>query len=46
MRVVTTVRKRGRRISLIDVELNQGERTAVRAAITLADPEHRVPPLM
>jgi Acyl-CoA thioesterase N-terminal domain len=27
MRVVTTVRKRGRRVSLIDVELKQGERT-------------------
>jgi hypothetical protein len=44
--VVTTVRKRGRRVSLVDVELNQGERTAVRAAITLADPEHHVPPLL
>ena len=38
----TTVRKRGRRVSLIDVELNQGDRTAVRAAITLGDPEHHV----
>jgi len=28
----TTVRKRGRRVSLIDVELTQGDRTAVRAA--------------
>jgi Acyl-CoA thioesterase C-terminal domain/Acyl-CoA thioesterase N-terminal domain len=46
MRVVTTVRKRGRRVSLIDVELNQGDRTAVRAAITLGDPEHHVPPLL
>jgi Thioesterase-like superfamily len=46
MRVVTTVRKRGRRVSLVDVELNQGERTAVRAAITLGDPEHHVAPLM
>jgi hypothetical protein len=27
MRVVTTVRKRGRRVSLIDVELQQGVRT-------------------
>src|SRR3979490_2646257 len=27
MRVVTTVRKRGRRVSLIDVELRQGGRT-------------------
>jgi hypothetical protein len=46
MRVVTTVRKRGRRVSLIDVELNQGDRTAVRAAVTLGDPEHHVPPLL
>lgn len=46
MRVVTTVRKRGRRVSLIDVELNQGDRTAVRAAITLGEPEHDVPPLL
>src|SRR4029077_15344342 len=48
MRVVTTVRKRGRRVSLIDVELRQGVRTgdersreeqkvAVRAAVTLGD---------
>jgi acyl-coenzyme A thioesterase PaaI-like protein len=29
MRVTTTVRKRGRRVSLIDVELTQGQRTAV-----------------
>ena len=72
MRVVTTVRKRGRRVSLIDVELRQGGRTgdvgalptqaggpparggrsreehkvAVRAAVTLGDPEHHVPPLL
>jgi acyl-coenzyme A thioesterase PaaI-like protein len=46
MRVVTTVRKRGRRVSLIDVELNQGDRVAVRAAVTLGDPEHHVPPLL
>jgi acyl-coenzyme A thioesterase PaaI-like protein len=46
MRVVTTVRKRGRRVSLIDVELNQGDRTAVRAAVTLGDPEHHVAPLL
>jgi len=57
MRVVTTVRKRGRRVSLIDVELRQGARTgdersreeqrvAVRAAVTLGDPEHHVPPLL
>ena len=57
MRIVTTVRKRGRRVSLIDVELRQGVRTgdersreeqrvAVRAAVTLGDPEHHVPPLL
>jgi Thioesterase-like superfamily len=46
MRVVTTVRKRGRRVSLVDVELRQGDRTAVRAAVTLGDPEHHVPPLL
>jgi hypothetical protein len=46
MRVVTTVRKRGRRVSLIDVELTQGDRTAVRAAVTLGEPEHHVPPLL
>lgn len=46
MELVTTVRKRGRRVSLIDVELRQGDRTAVRAAVTLGDPEHRVAPLL
>jgi hypothetical protein len=46
LRAVTTVRKRGRRVTLVDVELNPGARTAVRAAITLADPEHHVPPLL
>ena len=46
MRVVTTVRKRGRRVSLIDVELTQGDRVAVRAAVTLGEPEHHVAPLL
>lgn len=46
MRVETAVRKRGRRIGLVDVELKQGERVAVRAAVTLGDPEHHVPPLL
>jgi hypothetical protein len=46
MRVTTTVRKRGRRVSLIDVELSQGDRTAVRAAVTMGEPEHHVPPLL
>lgn len=46
MHVVATVRKRGRRVGLVDVELNQGDRTAVRAAITMGEPEHHVTPLM
>ena len=46
MRVSTTVRKRGRRIGLVDVELTQGDRVAVRAAITMGVPEHHVPPLL
>jgi acyl-coenzyme A thioesterase PaaI-like protein len=46
MRLVATVLKRGRRVSLVDVELQQGERVAVRASVTLADPEHHVPPLL
>lgn len=46
MDVVATVRKRGRRVSVVDVELNQGERTAVRAVITMGTPEHPVPPLL
>lgn len=46
MDVVTAVRKRGRRVSLIDVELRQGDRTALRASITLGAPENHVPPLL
>jgi acyl-coenzyme A thioesterase PaaI-like protein len=57
LRVVTTVRKRGRRVSLVDVELKQGARTgdersreeqktAVRAVLTMAAPEHDVAPLL
>lgn len=46
LRLVTTIRKRGRRVSLVDVELNQGDRTAVQAVMTLADPEHDVAPLL
>ncbi|MGV0836645.1 thioesterase family protein [Mycolicibacterium thermoresistibile] len=46
MRLQATVHKRGRRVSLVDVELTQGERTAVRAAVTLAEPEHLVEPLL
>ena len=46
VRVETIMRKRGRRVSLVDVELSQGERTALRAAITLAEPDHEVAPLL
>lgn len=46
MRLVTALRKRGRRISVVDVELNQGDRTAVHAVITLGVPEHDAPPLL
>ncbi|MDV3263477.1 thioesterase family protein [Mycobacterium avium] len=40
MRLVTSIRKRGRRISVVDVELTQGERTAVHAVVNLGEPEH------
>lgn len=40
MRVVASIRKRGRRISVVDVELNQGDRTAVHAVVTLGEPDN------
>lgn len=46
MQLATTVRKRGRRISLVDVELRQGEKVAVTVSVTLGEPEHHVPPLL
>jgi acyl-coenzyme A thioesterase PaaI-like protein len=46
MRVMTSIRKRGRRISVVDVELNQGDRTAVHAVVTLGQPEHEAAPLL
>jgi hypothetical protein len=46
VQLVTTVRKRGRRIGLVDVELDQGERTSVRAVVTLGEPEHLAEPLL
>jgi acyl-coenzyme A thioesterase PaaI-like protein len=50
VQVVASIRKRGRRVSLVDVQLNQavasGHRTAVHATITLGDPEHDVAPLL
>jgi acyl-coenzyme A thioesterase PaaI-like protein len=46
MRLVTSIRKRGRRISVVDVELIQGDRAAVHAVVTLGEPEHTAPPLL
>ncbi len=46
VQLITVVRKRGRRIGLVDVELAQGERTCVRAVVTLGEPEHRTAPLL
>jgi hypothetical protein len=46
MRLMTSMRKRGRRISVVDVELIQGERAAVHAVVTLGEPEHQAPPLL
>ena len=43
MRLITSIRKRGRRISVVDVDLIQGERTAVHAVVNLGEPEHYVP---
>lgn len=48
VRLATTVRKRGRQVSVVDVELTQGDRTAVSAAVTLgpldvAEPRHQEP---
>jgi len=46
VRLVTTMRKQGRRIGLIDVELIAGERACVHAVVTLSDPEHTADPLL
>jgi acyl-CoA thioesterase len=46
MQLQTFVRKRGRTVSVVDVELIQGERAAVHAVITLGEPEHAAPPLL
>ena len=43
MRLATLIRKRGRRISVVDVELTQGDRTAVHAVVNLGEPEHYRP---
>jgi Thioesterase-like superfamily len=43
VQLVTSIRKRGRRISVVDVELVQGGRTAVHAVVNLGEPEHFPP---
>ncbi len=43
MQLVTSIRKRGRRISVVDVELVQGDRSAVHAVVNLGEPEHFPP---
>ncbi|BDB40383.1 MULTISPECIES: thioesterase family protein [Mycobacterium] len=43
MRLETSIRKRGRRITVADVELMQGDRTAVHSVVTLGEPEHHLP---
>ena len=45
VRLVATVRKRGRRIGLVDVELMAGERTCVHAVVTLAELDSAAEPL-
>ncbi|MEI7915826.1 MAG: thioesterase family protein [Mycobacteriaceae bacterium] len=46
VRLRTAVRKRGRRIGLLDVELMQGDRACVHAVVTLGEAEHDSEPLM
>jgi acyl-coenzyme A thioesterase PaaI-like protein len=46
VRLHTTVRKRGRRLSVVDVDLEQGGRTAVRAAVTVGVPGELGEPLL
>jgi len=45
VQLVTSVRKRGRRIGLVDVELVGGGKTCVHAVVTLGEPEHDARPL-
>ena len=46
VRLTTAVRKRGRRISVVDVELQQGQRTAVRATVTVGVVDEEAEPLL
>lgn len=41
--LTTIIHKRGRRVSLVDVDLGQSGRTAVRAAVTLGEPDTNPP---
>ena len=44
--LVVAIRKRGRQVSLVDVDLTQQGRVAVRAAVTLGVPEPDAAPLL
>lgn len=46
VQLFTVVRKRGRRVGLVDVELVQGRRVCVHGVVTIGEPEHQVPPLL
>jgi Thioesterase-like superfamily len=46
MQLQTAVRKRGRRVSVAEVELLQGDKACVHAVVTLGEPEHHAPPLL
>jgi acyl-coenzyme A thioesterase PaaI-like protein len=43
MRLATSIRKSGRRVSVVEVELMQGDHTAVHAVVNLGVPEHFLP---
>jgi hypothetical protein len=46
LRLQTFVRKRGRTVSVVDVELIGGDRVGVHAVVTLGEPEHLAEPLL
>ncbi|QNG19815.1 thioesterase family protein [Rhodococcus triatomae] len=41
--LTATIRKRGKQVSFVDVELAQGDRVAVRGSVTLGVPDSEVP---
>lgn len=45
VQLFTVVRKRGRRIGLVDVELVQGQRMCAHGVVTIGEPEHQALPL-